>query len=372
MKQKHTGYYYIFNTIDKTENISRLHNETFSDINILDKKTYFPLGSYLSGFIEIASSICSIENTDNIDNYCEKCIKQRKEYLPINDDKYFKSLSEVVCCCVNNMNFNGNIYRKLGTITNLCAYVDLCADLADRFYKDSESNESEQYDIKVKESKRKLKEYCNLDMLLQFANMNGLILKQGYIFTIINNDNKLKLNMDLGEVEQCIEKYSTKGNINKLPQIQIYKIDELSDLILASLQVIFSQRKIIRECKGCYRYFVPLNRNDQKYCDYTVINDSELCKEQMYDRHRNYKYKNKKIKEKYDLIKNRLVNRYNNVTSLDENTGEYRNRQKRYWDFLSEYTEIADKVKDRSDTYYTEEHLIEWLEQKDEETKTIE
>ncbi len=68
-------------------------------------------------------------------------------------------------------------------------------------------------------------------------------------------------------------------NNEKLPSVKIikytYKLSSIEDLVSISLYHIFLSKKVLLKCENCGDYFLPRVRNDEKYCNKIIKQDSE-------------------------------------------------------------------------------------------------
>lgn len=90
----------------------------------------------------------------------------------------------------------------------------------------------------------------------------------------------MKLFLDNKAVEQIIwSKFnSLTGGDAQVYKYDYYSVSSLSELVVVMLKVIFDKRKVIQFCHHCYNYFVPLKRNDEKYCSTNVVFGRRDCK----------------------------------------------------------------------------------------------
>lgn len=130
----------------------------------------------------------------------------------------------------------------------------------------------------------------------------------------------------------------------------IYKLDFLSDLLSASLQEIFNEKKIIKRCGNCNKLFVPPKRSDTQYClrpspgnpEHTC---AEEAKYQLQVRREKSKILNESYRKKYNVIKTMLLTKYGETSD-------------KYNLFLSENAVNKQNV---LDGLLSEEEYVAWL-----------
>ena len=59
--------------------------------------------------------------------------------------------------------------------------------------------------------------------------------------------------------------------------MRYYKIDSVIDLLSATCQEAFAQKRIIKNCQYCKRYYITDKRTDTKYCNLLPINNKNSC-----------------------------------------------------------------------------------------------
>ncbi len=319
MEQIRNGFYYLFNSTTNKEKLIYVNNEKFEDIDILSEKDSFALGTHLSGLVEILPLICEcvFETAPNFERIIE-IIKAKYNYLPIDNVLYAQKLATCICSCISNSAQKESLERDIENVNYLHNYICLC-----------EEN----------------KEFCKTDILIRYTSCKALLIKREEImFSEVNKDDGTEMICFL------------QSSKNK-PDIHIYKIESLADLILSLMQAIFLKNKIIKTCKNCYRLFVPLKRNNEKYCNYNIIGEYGICKNQGYEYNRKTHFINKDIRILYNRIRSRLYERWEYVKEI--RTDEKENEEKlEYTEFLKKYIDFYEKIAEKK---LTEEDLYRWL-----------
>ncbi len=95
--------------------------------------------------------------------------------------------------------------------------------------------------------------------------------------------------------------FSIKSNLPSY-NILVYKIDNAMELFLLSLELLYESKHIMKTCEFCKLPFVPMNRTDEKYCDYFE------CKKEARKQKESERYKQKNI-SLYKIIYQRFTYR---------------------------------------------------------------
>lgn len=98
--------------------------------------------------------------------------------------------------------------------------------------------------------------------------------------------------------EDTLNEIKNKSNPD-IRVIQLYKIENLIDLLTLSLTKIINNKVNIKICANCKHYFIPQNRTDEKYCDRkSPQNQNKTCKE--YGAKKTYRDEIKSMPIKYE------------------------------------------------------------------------
>lgn len=134
----------------------------------------------------------------------------------------------------------------------------------------------------------------------------------------------------------------------KTPLI-VYEINDISDLILASISAVFSQRYSIGKCRFCKNYFVSYDKK-KKHCDNHNPNIKMDC----------YKSANKKrIADRKNSPSLRMYNSVREMLSRKRTIEE--NGKMIYDNFKEENKEWRKKIREGKET---EENYVAWLKTK--------
>lgn len=60
---------------------------------------------------------------------------------------------------------------------------------------------------------------------------------------------------------------------------ELYEIKDINDLIRFELLKFVSSDTDFKECENCHRYFIPVNRKDEIYCERQIEGTEKTCKQ---------------------------------------------------------------------------------------------
>ncbi len=154
---------------------------------------------------------------------------------------------------------------------------------------------------------------------------------------------KAKINYQSKRLFEATAENTVIYNNLKTPLI-VYEINDISDLILASISAVFSQRYSIGKCRFCKNYFVSYDKK-KKHCDNHNPNIKMDC----------YKLANKKrIADRKNSQSQRMYNSIRERLSRKGDGTEYKK-------FKLESKEWRSKIRKGEET---EENYVAWLETK--------
>ena len=231
------------------------------------------------------------------------------------------------------------------------------------------------------------KEMCDLKHLIQFATMiarplvnRSLSLTDkhiGYLHRKLtyedikellvsyNKENKTLENIKiLAELEGKKRSHGVtleqrEINFIKPPKAIIgfkYEIENLSNLLLALLQELFVQNKIIRKCKNCSKYFIPKYRNNEEYCGYESTIYGKSCKEEAKIKRQSMWDNSTDSRIIHKRYRTMLAARVNAKNITEE---ERAIRRKTQDSFIKETRIIRDYIKEKG--LYIEDEYINWM-----------
>lgn len=192
---------------------------------------------------------------------------------------------------------------------------------------------------------------CSVDNLSLFCAKIGYPLKCGNklifgtdiestdkILSYENVENFLKNALSKRKKENSKKINKEKDKLDFTVISTVYTLDSLTDLISASLHEIFSQKLVIRRCKFCSRYFIPIySRKDIEHCEEIHEEfDNRSCYEMHSNQRKRYQEDKSVSGKKHKSIRTRLARRVNNVNLTDkaEADKESDKRRQEHNDFM--------------------------------------
>ncbi len=138
----------------------------------------------------------------------------------------------------------------------------------------------------------------------------------------------------------------------KVKMVTAYELKDFEDFIVASLTELLKNKKNIKKCENCGRYFLA-KRSDAKYCDYpSPQNKNKTCKE--YAPAVNYE-------DNLDEA-TRLYRKIYKTLNQDKLRNPYGEHIKRFEKFKEETKQWKQTIKNGN---RTKEEFFEWLKQED-------
>lgn len=179
-----------------------------------------------------------------IENYSES----KKLKLDYKDENSFKSTVKTIFECAKE------------EITSLQSEFKKCVNY---MYNLNGNEDDKEYDSYTKFQAYSLKN----DMINKYSKNTDVFNS----LSIFKND---FVNLKLNELTKNIN----KGNIN-LQDTMKYSSTYLSNICFIVLNEIASNNITIKTCKNCGRYFIPVNRHAEVYCDLFPIIGGKKCRE---------------------------------------------------------------------------------------------
>lgn len=147
--------------------------------------------------------------------------------------------------------------------------------------------------------------------------------------------------------------YISKHNTNKLDFFTAYELRNLEDFIVASMMELFKNKKRIKKCLNCGKYFIA-GRSDTSYCSNpSPQNENKTCSKFMTDE----KYQNNLAENDIQSLYRKIYKRLNQHKLRTNNY-----TKKAFEDFTSEANNWKQKIKNGE---ATEKEYFEWLKQED-------
>lgn len=140
----------------------------------------------------------------------------------------------------------------------------------------------------------------------------------------------------------------------KIEMITAYELKDFEDFIVASMTELFKNKKNIKKCENCGKYFVP-KRNDAKYCYNTSPQDeNKTCKQYAIEKNYNDKLAKDEITALYRKIYKRL--------NKDKERNQFGSHIANFESFKNEAKDWKQKIKTGKKT---NEEYFEWLKKED-------
>lgn len=179
--------------------------------------------------------------------------------------------------------------------------------------------------------------------------------EKDFIFkTNFNYNTQIYFSFQLLDINEEITFSRSKAKEFKF--IEYYKITNLLDLLYASLSKSIGAKVIINQCLNCSKYFIPLSRSDEKYCNnISPQNSKKTCKEISSKIFFKEKIKSDRIREAHELIgaNYRMKIKRNNDSLSIKNK------------LLQKYEKYKKQYKKKSELFkeekITEEEFYKWI-----------
>ncbi len=214
--------------------------------------------------------------------------------------------------------------------------------------------------------------YCNLEFLDRFVSMNQDTIPMGrrmpFDFHISGYDYKYNLADMLETIAEYHQKQAQFETITQNIGINAkstslnrtfiyYKVNSVYEFMLIALQVLFSNKRIIKICEQCGKYFVPMKRADEKYCSLTSSDNGKTCKEQAKLEKQLKRERTSESSIIHKRIRTKLFNR------IGSSVEEYENREKTYNCFMKLSRQIRGMIRNGHESM--EMDYIKWMEEFD-------
>ncbi len=145
-----------------------------------------------------------------------------------------------------------------------------------------------------------------------------------------------------------------KVNKNKLDFFTAYELRNLEDFIVASMMELFKNKKRIKKCLNCNKYFIA-GRSDTSYCNNpSPQNEKKTCSKFIADE----KYQNNLAENDTQSLYRKIYKRLNR----DMQRNNYGLFIKKFKDFTNEAKAKKQKIKNGE---ITEEEYFKWLKDED-------
>lgn len=119
-----------------------------------------------------------------------------------------------------------------------------------------------------------------------------------------------------------------------------------------TLEITISATIRIKKCQNCGEYFVPEDRNDEKYCD-RMFTDNQTCK--IYGRRKKHLENTKKDEDK--RLSKLIFNRKNNRAKREEPKGQFAKEFEKFKRELFAWRSVVANSEEKR------KEFIQWLRQ---------
>lgn len=371
--KKHSGnFYYINSGNHLTECMTMPVMPYKSRHEALEDRKYnqkYPMGTFLSKCVEIAPVIINEIECDStfecisqiINSYFDiTCTKEEtmevlKEYLLRGTSLLLRSPKKIWM-------------SEIDKIDNYITFIETCS----QYKEHCNLLDLESFSSAINESLVRCERIVtNFDIDILVNKSNHRRLNVGFIHDALSQDKEryeeifksfkiVKSNNLPAPFSKLIE--NVHRNKSLLLYSNCYKINSIKDLLSASLQEIFTSGHIIKRCEyeNCARCFVPMNRSDEKYCNYKNPENPKTCKEIVDLENRKKRYKNTENQRIHKIITSKLYNRKIYASSTDDEKA----LTKQLIDFQVESQELREQVKAGT---LTNDAYASWLKKYNEE-----
>ena len=130
------------------------------------------------------------------------------------------------------------------------------------------------YNLNGNEDDKEFEPYIKFQVYSLKYNMNNYTKNTEVVFNSLSIFKNDFITVKLDELNQNIN----NGKINLQDGVK-YKSEYLSNICFTVLNELISNNITIKTCKNCGRYFIPVNRHAEVYCDLPKTNGEKLCRE---------------------------------------------------------------------------------------------
>lgn len=278
----YNNYDFIIETLENSKTIIK---EPFFNVPDYIEKSFLDFDKTLAKIFsrEITNYICF--NNSHLSKL-EKDLKATQDYIAetsdnddfINELKYDESelLKEIKKFENRKENLSAYITKLIDYITNYKAYFDLYFGISNnkKFKKKDISLFQSMFNITFDIPKHQFYQaFIEKDKILISTDMMISSYKE------LKENKKEKISDD--EIYDAIYKKTQKLIMgNKFFTLCNYEISSIKDLLCIYFIYFIENNITINKCKNCGKYFIPVNRTDEKYCDnISPQKPGKTCKE---------------------------------------------------------------------------------------------
>ena len=148
--------------------------------------------------------------------------------------------------------------------------------------------------------------------------------------------------------ENEIQSLFSSSNEDVNIDLHYYPVNSIFDLFSATLQEAFAQKRVVRKCSRCKRYFITENKMDMRYCRLPNF-ENKTCAELADLKRRRQRYSGRTLVEKTYKSIYTMLNRFRNEGSIMN-------------DVFEEFVQTnEDFIKKKGKRIATEREYLVWL-----------
>ena len=320
----------FFSFIDIPSIISKKFVDNFIKFSIEKEKYSNDIENY--NLLKELLDIDNIEQNKNTLNFLRKLNNKKKEKLHALKDMKFKDF------VLQELNDFLNDFKLFSFNLMLYVFKDVPMDITNKLTGEKYCNTTNTL-MKI----RLLQQNLNFDMFSNFYEVQCFSK-----IAVIEND-KLCIDVSMEELED-------KSNFD-IKIIEVFKFNNLIELLNLSLTKIFIKDIIIKKCNNCNNYFIPESRSDEKYCNRkSPQNSNKTCKE--YGSKKTYREEVKSTPIKYEH------NKTSQFYRMRINRCKNQKEKEKYEKYFNKYKESYQKKKTQYNSGKLKEiDFIEWIKQ---------
>lgn len=277
--------------------------------------------------------------TNNKPDYSLEIFDIEKEFDTTKEFKGHIRNCKIMNSCFFNLKF-GELF------INLCN-VYLYFDEYNKTFSDlHEKYENKQIKVSIKEQTDFFSHFTFQLCFLKFAGIQLLTNKVPLFLKLLEY---YISNMHIKHVKQMPLINTTVG-FDESGDI-IYYFNSFDDLVLFDFYQMSVEKPIVKQCANCGKYFIPISRSDEIYCDNEYRNE-KTCKQLGYE-----------VKvSKDELLKPYRTAYKTQHAKMQRNKTNMPNYKKKYFDVW--VSEAKKKLKQAKDGSITANEFKQWLNEK--------
>ncbi|MEI3357296.1 MAG: DUF6076 domain-containing protein [Clostridia bacterium] len=153
--------------------------------------------------------------------------------------------------------------------------------------------------------------------------------------TILHSNNQYKKLLDTFQSEKNLIKDIKNKELKIIPSISYQSNDMFSLVIISFNQVLQNNKKVIKRCNNCGKFFIPISKSNEIFCDNLYGTTNKTCKQVGAAIAYNNKLKKDDVQRKYRSTYSNwcmLVKRYPDIESYKLNFEIWKKEAKKFKD----------------------------------------